>query len=392
MRSPRGLSFRSRCGCPVAAFVTLTAVGGLCLLVALHPVAWPQQLPPARVSWRHRGAKAGSRRVISSTSEDDAVTVGQLPAADAGTNAVYRDASAGQQDTFGAASTVSAAALPALTASRSSESAASAHRSDAIEALPGPARRSAAETAASRPLAAAVKTSAGLSASRVGPAPEPPGHATLAICLVTRIDADDPQWVDGKAEDLHEASDFLWECGVACEKRWICLHVMACRCPASATQSSLQQVYTQDRALSAPTLIGSNGASQCMALAQPAPVPRALHGWAVHVRDEAGHLALRAWLLRLQWVEHHKRLGVGRIYVFDHGSEVPINTQFPLLLYFPGLDALDMHCRPITCGWSRVVTATTVLATRVPVHEVVIPAGASERDPQAPHCVQARAL
>ena len=26
-----------------------------------------------------------------------------------------------------------------------------------------------------------------------------------------------------------------------------------------------------------------------------------------------------------QWIEHHKALGVGRIYVFDHGSEVPLN-------------------------------------------------------------------
>jgi len=215
MRSPRGFAFRSRCGCPVAAFVTLTAVGGLCLLVALHPVAWPQQLPPARVSWRPSRGNAG-RRVISSTSVDDAAAGGQLRAADAGANAAaYQDASSGQLDISGAPSTDSAAVLPVLAAARASQEAASAHRGDAVQALPGPARRAAAEIARPLRVAAGVKTSAVLSAPRVGPAREPPGHATLAICLVTRVDADDPQWVDGRAEDLHEASDSHTSAGSA---------------------------------------------------------------------------------------------------------------------------------------------------------------------------------
>ena len=35
---------------------------------------------------------------------------------------------------------------------------------------------------------------------------EPPDNATFVICLNIRLDADDPQWVDGRAEDLHEVS------------------------------------------------------------------------------------------------------------------------------------------------------------------------------------------
>ena len=27
----------------------------------------------------------------------------------------------------------------------------------------------------------------------------------------------------------------------------------------------------------------------------------------------------------MQWVEHHRALGVGRIYVFDHGSDAPLD-------------------------------------------------------------------
>jgi len=26
----------------------------------------------------------------------------------------------------------------------------------------------------------------------------------------------------------------------------------------------------------------------------------------------------------VQWVEHHKALGVGRVYVYDHGSDAPL--------------------------------------------------------------------
>ena len=48
-------------------------------------------------------------------------------------------------------------------------------------------------------------------------------------------------------------------------------------------------------------------------------------GWR-NMRDETAHLAARCPSVLPQWVEHHKRLGVGRIYVFDHGSELPLNA------------------------------------------------------------------
>ena len=35
-------------------------------------------------------------------------------------------------------------------------------------------------------------------------AAEPPDNATFAICTIINLAADDPQWVDGRAEDLHE--------------------------------------------------------------------------------------------------------------------------------------------------------------------------------------------
>ncbi len=31
-----------------------------------------------------------------------------------------------------------------------------------------------------------------------------PDDATVAVCTTVKIAADDPQWVDGHAEDLHE--------------------------------------------------------------------------------------------------------------------------------------------------------------------------------------------
>jgi len=34
--------------------------------------------------------------------------------------------------------------------------------------------------------------------------PEPPDNATFAICVIMNVPADDPQWVDGRAEDVHE--------------------------------------------------------------------------------------------------------------------------------------------------------------------------------------------
>ncbi len=34
---------------------------------------------------------------------------------------------------------------------------------------------------------------------------EAPDNATFAICVMMRVAADDPQWVDGRAEDVHEA-------------------------------------------------------------------------------------------------------------------------------------------------------------------------------------------
>ena len=33
---------------------------------------------------------------------------------------------------------------------------------------------------------------------------EPPDNATFAICTIINLVADDPQWIDGRAEDLHE--------------------------------------------------------------------------------------------------------------------------------------------------------------------------------------------
>ena len=35
----------------------------------------------------------------------------------------------------------------------------------------------------------------------------PPDNATFAICVMMKVSADDPQWVDGRAEDVHEARD-----------------------------------------------------------------------------------------------------------------------------------------------------------------------------------------
>jgi len=29
----------------------------------------------------------------------------------------------------------------------------------------------------------------------------------------------------------------------------------------------------------------------------------------------------------VQWVEHHKALGVGRVYVYDHGSDAPLDRS-----------------------------------------------------------------
>ena len=34
---------------------------------------------------------------------------------------------------------------------------------------------------------------------------EPPDSAALAICVIVKVAADDPQWRDGRAEDVHEA-------------------------------------------------------------------------------------------------------------------------------------------------------------------------------------------
>ncbi len=34
---------------------------------------------------------------------------------------------------------------------------------------------------------------------------EAPDTATFAICAIVRVASDDPQWVDGRAEDVHEA-------------------------------------------------------------------------------------------------------------------------------------------------------------------------------------------
>ena len=29
-----------------------------------------------------------------------------------------------------------------------------------------------------------------------------------------------------------------------------------------------------------------------------------------------------------EWMAHHQRLGVGRFYIFDNGSDPPLNTTF----------------------------------------------------------------
>ena len=34
--------------------------------------------------------------------------------------------------------------------------------------------------------------------------PEAPDNATFAICVIMNVPADDPQWADGRAEDVHE--------------------------------------------------------------------------------------------------------------------------------------------------------------------------------------------
>ena len=51
--------------------------------------------------------------------------------------------------------------------------------------------------------AAGVCSGDGLRAARPEQ-PEAPDSATVAICTIIRLDADDPQWVDGRAEDLLE--------------------------------------------------------------------------------------------------------------------------------------------------------------------------------------------
>ena len=35
-------------------------------------------------------------------------------------------------------------------------------------------------------------------------APEPPDSASVAVCTIIKVTPDDPQWVNGDAEDLHE--------------------------------------------------------------------------------------------------------------------------------------------------------------------------------------------
>ena len=42
---------------------------------------------------------------------------------------------------------------------------------------------------------------------------EPPDNATVAICSIMRLDPDDPQWVDGRAEDLLEVRVLRDGCG-----------------------------------------------------------------------------------------------------------------------------------------------------------------------------------
>ena len=37
--------------------------------------------------------------------------------------------------------------------------------------------------------------------------PQEPDSATFAVCVMMRVAADDPQWVDGRAEDVHEVRD-----------------------------------------------------------------------------------------------------------------------------------------------------------------------------------------
>ena len=42
---------------------------------------------------------------------------------------------------------------------------------------------------------------------------EAPDNATLAICALMKLETDDPQWRDGRAEDLHEVRMHMCACG-----------------------------------------------------------------------------------------------------------------------------------------------------------------------------------
>ena len=207
MRPPRGLACRSRCGWSVSTMVPLIAVSGLCFVMALHQTAQPQRLSASALSWRPQTSNMG--RLMLASPADSTLAIGQIVTDDFTADATDQWSFDSQEDAAGTAPAASAAASSRLAATQRAPSA-SSKLLHAVDVIPVSARPAAADMAA-RLLAAEIPRASAnpRGAAVMGPAFEPPGHATVAICLVTRIDADDPQWVDGRAEDLHEARGLL---------------------------------------------------------------------------------------------------------------------------------------------------------------------------------------
>ncbi len=56
-----------------------------------------------------------------------------------------------------------------------------------------------------------------------------------------------------------------------------------------------------------------------------------------------------------EWMAHHQRLGVGRFYIFDNGSDPPLNTTFTEHIASGLIKCEANHSRLLHCtSWSEL--------------------------------------
>ena len=214
MRLLRDLAGLSRRGWQAASLIAVAAVGSVCLLFALLPALHPRQPLTAVGVWQ-QVRPSGEVRLDLATLSDGSARAALLHAVSTATDTLQQNNSSGQaarQDIAEGGT----AATRLTTGTASAAPPADDTEPAAVDpaAAPGAAAASSPQTAQHEVVLEGNSSKAFIeerATARHDPgarhskgAAEPPGRATLAICLVTRIDADDPQWVDGEAEDLHE--------------------------------------------------------------------------------------------------------------------------------------------------------------------------------------------